>query len=64
MADAEKKPLSIDETIEAYAGGEDLPDIQMTQGEKKKVIAFFEEQRRKALASSEERRKKGYKKEK
>lgn len=60
----EKKQLSILETIEAYAGGEDLPDIEMTEEEKKKVIAFFEEQRRKALASSEERRKKGYKKEK
>ncbi len=60
----EKKQLSILETIDVYAGGEDLPDIEMTEEEKKKVIAFFEEQRRKALASSEERRKKGYKKEK
>ena len=64
MADAEKQPLSITETIDVYAGGEDLPDIEMTEEEKKKVIAFFEEQRRKAIASSEERRKKGYKKEK
>ena len=60
----EKKQLSILETIDVYAGGEDLPDIEMTEEEKKKVIAFFEEQRRKAIASSEERRKKGYKKEK
>ena len=47
MADAEKKPLSIAETIDVYAGGEDLPDIEMTEEEKKKVIAFFEEQRKK-----------------
>ena len=60
----EKKQLSILETIDVYAGGEDLPDIEMTEEEKKKVIAFFEEQRRKALASSEERRKKDYGEEK
>ena len=64
MADAEKKPLSIAETIEAYAGGEKFPKRKITEEQRKKEIAFFEEQRRKALASSEERRKKGYKKEK
>lgn len=60
----EKKQLSILETIDVYAGGEDLPDIEMTEEEKKKVIAFMEEQRKKAIASSEERRKKDYGEEK
>ena len=64
MADAEKKPLSIAETIEAYAGGGEVPAIEMTEEQKKEMIAFLEEEKKKAIAFLEERRKKGYKKEK
>ena len=35
MADAEKKPLSIAETIEAYAGGEKFPKRKITEEEKR-----------------------------
>ena len=60
MADAEKKPLSIAETIEAYPGGEKFPKRKITEEQRKKEIAFMEEQRRKAIASLEEQRKKDY----
>ena len=47
MADTEKNPLSIAETIEAYAGGEKFPKRKITEEQRKKEIAFFEEQRKK-----------------
>ena len=47
MADAEKKPLSIAETIDAYAGGEKFPKRKITEEQREKEIAFFEEQRKK-----------------
>ena len=47
MADAEKNPLSIAETIEAYAGGEKLPKRKITEEQEKEWTAFLEEQRKK-----------------
>lgn len=47
MADAEKKPLSIAETIEAYAGGEKFPKRKITEEQEKEWTAFLEEQRKK-----------------
>ena len=47
MADAEKKPLSIAETIEAYAWGEKFPKRKITEEQEKEWTAFLEEQRRK-----------------
>lgn len=38
MADAEKKPLSIAETIEAYAGGEKFPKRKITEEQEKEWI--------------------------
>ena len=64
MADAEKNPLSITETIAEYSGTGNMSERKITEEQRKKEIAFMEEQRKKAIASSEERRKKGYKKEK
>ncbi len=60
MADAEKKPLSITETIAVYSGVGDMSERKITEEQRKKEIAFMEEQRKKAIASSEERRKKDY----
>lgn len=60
MADAEKKPLSIAETIEAYARGGEVPAIEMTEEQKKEMIAFLEEEKKKAIAFLEEQRRKDY----
>ena len=45
MAEAEKKPLSIAETIAVYEGMEELPEIKITEEQKKELIAFFKEHR-------------------
>ena len=47
MADAEKKPLSIAETIAVYSGVGDMSERKITEEQRKKEIAFFEEQRKK-----------------
>ena len=47
MADTEKNPLSITETIEAYAGGEKFPKRKITEEQEKEWTTFIEEQRKK-----------------
>ena len=41
----EKKQLSILETIAAYEGMEEMPEIKITEEQKKELIAFFKEHR-------------------
>ena len=60
MADAEKKPLSIAETIAVYSGVEDMSERKITEEQRKKEIAFMEEQRKKAIAFLEKKKKKDY----